>query len=112
METMRTSIETTARGWLMAQLEGIEHRLQNEVEVPPATFAGGDFLDVAQSVEQQELARLDAGGRDAVDGTDPQRRGLPHGGGRHPGEARRSADGAGEAGAPADPRWQDGLRLS
>ena len=58
METMRTSIETTARGRLMAQLEGIEHRLQNEVEVPPATFAGGDFLDVAQSVEQQELARL------------------------------------------------------
>jgi len=58
METMSARNDTSARGRLTAQLAGIEQRLQNEGEVPPADFPGGDFLDVAQGVEQQELARL------------------------------------------------------
>jgi RNA polymerase-binding transcription factor DksA len=35
-------------------------RLHREAEVPTAGVVGGDFLDVAQGVEQQELARLNA----------------------------------------------------
>ena len=35
-------------------------RLQHEAAVPPADTASGDFLDNAQSIEQQELARLTA----------------------------------------------------
>jgi DnaK suppressor protein len=49
--------DRTAR-LLRAELERIAARLQSEAEVPMARVVGGDFLDVAQDVEQQELARL------------------------------------------------------
>ena len=58
METTSARTDTSARWRLTAQLEGIEDRLQNEADIPTAALAGGDFLDVAQSVEQQELARV------------------------------------------------------
>jgi DnaK suppressor protein len=38
----------------------IAERLQIEARVPSASLAGGDFLDLAQSLEHQELARLSA----------------------------------------------------
>lgn len=46
---------------LKTQLEGIVLRLHNKGEVPQVIFAGGDFLDVAQGIEPQELARLQHG---------------------------------------------------
>src|SRR4051812_49430914 len=58
MEALSARNDTSARGGLTAQLAGIEQRLQNEGEIPPVDLPGGDFLDVAQGVEQQELARL------------------------------------------------------
>jgi DnaK suppressor protein len=42
-----------------AQLDLIAARLQKEAEVPKVSVAG-DFLDVAQGVERQGLARLSA----------------------------------------------------
>ena len=56
----RTSarIDTSARSRLAAQLDGIVQRLHRDGEVPQTTLAVGDFLDVAQGLEQQELARL------------------------------------------------------
>ena len=49
-----------ARRLLKAELDVIAGRLQSEADVPKASVAGGDFLDVAQGVEHQELARLRA----------------------------------------------------
>jgi RNA polymerase-binding transcription factor DksA len=43
---------------LRAELERIATRLHAEAEVPVAGVVAGNFLDVAQGVEQQELARL------------------------------------------------------
>jgi len=57
METM--TIHRTKRR-LNAELDLIVKRLQNEARVPAASAPGGDFLDVAQDVEDQELARLSA----------------------------------------------------
>lgn len=54
---MRTKNDHRARRLLKAQLDVIAARLQKEAEVPKASVAG-DFLDVAQGVERQELARL------------------------------------------------------
>ena len=45
---------------LTAELNGIAARLHSEAEVPQAGVVSGDFLDVAQGVEQQEVARLSA----------------------------------------------------
>jgi len=45
---------------LEAELAAIGERLQAEARVPSASLAGGDFLDLAQGLEQQELARLSA----------------------------------------------------
>jgi len=45
---------------LTAELNGIAARLHSEAEVPQAGVVSGDFLDVAQGVEHQELARLSA----------------------------------------------------
>lgn len=45
---------------LRAELARIAARLHSESEVPMAGVLGGDFLDVAQDIEQQELARLSA----------------------------------------------------
>jgi phage/conjugal plasmid C-4 type zinc finger TraR family protein len=49
-----------ARRLLEAELDGIAARLQTGVDVPKVSVVGGDFLDVAQGVEYQELARLSA----------------------------------------------------
>ncbi len=58
METTRARNDNGARSLLKAQLDDIAVRLRREAEVPPTTFVGGNFLDVAQGVEQQEVARL------------------------------------------------------
>jgi len=49
-----------AKRLLEAEFDVIAERLHREVAVPKASRAGGDFLDVAQGVEHQELARLSA----------------------------------------------------
>ena len=45
---------------LQAELDALLERIHAEARVPNATPAGGDFLDVAQDVEHQELVRLSA----------------------------------------------------
>jgi DnaK suppressor protein len=54
----RTNDPTTRR--LRAELARIAARLRSEADVPMAGVVGGDFLDVAQGIEHQELARLSA----------------------------------------------------
>jgi DnaK suppressor protein len=48
------------RRLLSAELARIAARLHSEAAVPMAGVVGGDFLDVAQGIEHQELARLSA----------------------------------------------------
>jgi len=48
------------RRLLSAELERIAARLHSEAEMPMAGVVSGDFLDVAQDIENQELARLSA----------------------------------------------------
>ena len=60
MATMRTEKIHRARRLLTAELDVIVERLQMEARVPTASVPGGDFLDIAQGVEDQELARLSA----------------------------------------------------
>jgi DnaK suppressor protein len=48
------------RRLLEAELDEIAQRLQTGATVLKADPAGGDFLDVAQDLEHQELARLNA----------------------------------------------------
>ena len=43
---------------LLKTYRDVVARLQNEATVPITDAAGSDFLDLAQSVEHQELARL------------------------------------------------------
>lgn len=43
---------------LLKAYRDVVARMQNEAEVPTADAPSGDFLDTAQSVEHQELARL------------------------------------------------------
>jgi len=43
---------------LLETYRDVVSRLQNEAAVPTADAASSDFLDLAQSVERQELARL------------------------------------------------------
>jgi len=45
---------------LLETYRDVVARLQNEAAVPTADAASSDFLDLAQSVEHQELARLTA----------------------------------------------------
>jgi DnaK suppressor protein len=59
-DTMRAEDHSRASRLLTAQLQAVAARLQTEAEVPQASVAGGDFLDVAQGIEHQELARLSA----------------------------------------------------
>ena len=54
----RTGDPATRR--LRAELARIAARLRSEASVPMAGVVGGDFLDVAQGIEHQELARLSA----------------------------------------------------
>jgi len=49
-----------AKRLLEAEFDLIAERLHREPAVPKASLAGGDFLDVAQGAEHQELARLSA----------------------------------------------------
>ena len=49
-----------AKRLLETHLDVVLARLQSEAEVPKAETASSDFLDVAQGVELQELARLTA----------------------------------------------------
>jgi len=58
MSRMSARTDTSARGRLEAQLDGIVRRLHGEDEVPQTAPAGGEFLDVAQTLQQQELAGL------------------------------------------------------
>lgn len=57
---MRTSNNDRAKRLLKAELDVVVGRLQTAAEVPRAGDTGGDFFDVAQGVELQELARLNA----------------------------------------------------
>jgi phage/conjugal plasmid C-4 type zinc finger TraR family protein len=54
------SSNSRARLLLEAELAVVGERLQAEARVPSASLAGGDFLDLAQGLEHQELARLSA----------------------------------------------------
>jgi phage/conjugal plasmid C-4 type zinc finger TraR family protein len=60
METMTPRKVNRTRRALKAELDLVIERLQTEARVPTASVPGGDFLDVAQDVEDQELARLSA----------------------------------------------------
>jgi len=53
-----TGIDPSAGGRLRAELESILERLHRDGGVRHIDFVAGDFLDVAQGVEQQELANL------------------------------------------------------
>jgi len=52
------AIDTETKRLLEAELGEIVERLQSESTIPGSSVVGGDLLDVAQSVERQELARL------------------------------------------------------
>jgi DnaK suppressor protein len=53
-------MKTVTAKELLEQYRDVVARMQHEVTVPTADSASGDFLDIAQSVEHQELARLSA----------------------------------------------------
>lgn len=55
-----TTKNIRARRRLKTELGAVVGRLQTEAAVPQAGAVGDDFLDVAQSIEDQELARLSA----------------------------------------------------
>jgi phage/conjugal plasmid C-4 type zinc finger TraR family protein len=54
------TLNSPTQQMLETELDQIAQRLQTEALVPGASLAGGDFLDLAQSLEHQELARLRA----------------------------------------------------
>src|SRR5437667_11724975 len=58
--TMSTNTKDRASRLLKTELDTGAARLHAEAEIPKAGVVSGDFLDVAQSVEQQELALLSA----------------------------------------------------
>ena len=58
--TMSTNTKDRASRLLKTELDTVAARLHAEAEIPKAAVVSGDFLDVAQSVEQQELALLSA----------------------------------------------------
>ena len=59
-EITNTRAQEQTTRLLTAELTDIMARLHSEAEVPKAGAVAGDFLDVAQGVEHQELARLSA----------------------------------------------------
>ena len=60
VETMTMERTDGARRMLKRELDAVVARLHTEAEVPKATSSAGDFLDIAQGVQNQELARLNA----------------------------------------------------
>jgi RNA polymerase-binding transcription factor len=58
IEVTRARTRSSARSRLRAELDDIAVRLHGEV--PTADGVSGDFLDIAQGIEHQELARLTA----------------------------------------------------
>jgi phage/conjugal plasmid C-4 type zinc finger TraR family protein len=60
IEITRSRNNERTRRLLAAELERIAARLHAEAGVPQVGTVGGDFLDVAQGIEHQELARLSA----------------------------------------------------
>ena len=58
VETMTVKNMHQTRRRLNAELDLVAKRLHTEAQVPAASVPGGDFLDVAQGIEDQELARL------------------------------------------------------
>jgi DnaK suppressor protein len=59
-EITRARTTDRTRRLLTDELDRIAIRLHSEAEVPMTGGVGGDFLDVAQGVEHQEQARLNA----------------------------------------------------
>ena len=57
MRTNTAGTRESTRRRLQAQLDGIEAQIHLEGTIAPVGVAG-DFLDVAQGIEQQELAHL------------------------------------------------------
>jgi RNA polymerase-binding transcription factor len=57
MKTMEATQEATH---LLKTYRDVVGRLQNEAAVPTTEVASRNFLDLAQSIEHQELARLTA----------------------------------------------------
>jgi len=53
-------MKSTEAAHLVETYRHVIGRLQNEAAVPTADAASRDFLDLAQSIEHQELARLNA----------------------------------------------------
>ena len=53
-------MNTTEATHLLKTYRDVVARLHNEAAVPTADAASSDFLDLAQSIEHQELARLTA----------------------------------------------------
>ena len=53
-------MKTTEATHLLETYRDVVGRLQNEAAVPTADAVSSDFLDLAQSIEHQELARLTA----------------------------------------------------
>ena len=53
-------MKTTPPARLLTTYLDVMERLQTEAEVPKADVMSSEFLDIAQSVEHQELARLRA----------------------------------------------------
>ena len=60
IDTAAVRAGDSTRSRLRAELDDIAIRLHVEAGVPTADVLGGDFLDVAQGIEHQELARLTA----------------------------------------------------
>ena len=57
MSARITTINDSTRHRLQAQLDAVEQQIRLERQIAPVAVAG-DFLDVAQGIEQQELAQL------------------------------------------------------
>jgi DnaK suppressor protein len=59
-ETTSTQNNNCAARLLKTELGRVQARLRTGAEIPKVSVPGGDFLDVAQDLERQELARISA----------------------------------------------------
>jgi DnaK suppressor protein len=59
-ETTSTQNNNGVARLLKTELDRVQAQLRAGAEIPRVTVPGGDFLDVAQDLERQELARLSA----------------------------------------------------